>query len=205
MVAFRARHSAQERPSTFLEVEMTEEQAAILAPTMQDLSAQSILKDSGGAGATKKLAQRKLNNAGAITNHCGLQNNPERVQKLLAAVQLTVSLAEFSALTKATKKQGKCKAGTELIDFAPASLVKLNSEKVNGDLTKLSKKEICAISFRYFGCMCYKAANPKPVLVAGLKGLIAAQLTALPAAAAAAAVPAAATAAAAPAAAGGEV
>ena len=215
MVAFRARHSAQERPSTFLEVEMTEEQAAILAPTMQDLSVQSILKDVSGAGATKKLAQRKLNNAGAITNHCGLQNNPERVQKLLAAVQLTAFLAEISALTKATKEQGKCKADTELMDLAPASLVKLNSEKVNGDLTKLSKKEICAISFRFFGCM-YKEANPKPVLVAGLKGLIAAQLTVLPAAAAAAAtaaaaaaaVPAAATAAAAPAAvaaAGGEV
>ena len=55
MIAFRARHSAQERPSTFLEVEMTEEQAAILAPTMQDLSVQSILKDVSGAGATKKL------------------------------------------------------------------------------------------------------------------------------------------------------
>jgi hypothetical protein len=53
MVAFRARNSAQERPSTFLEVEMTEEQAAILAPTMQGLSAQSIFKDAGGAGATK--------------------------------------------------------------------------------------------------------------------------------------------------------
>ena len=79
MVAFRARHSAQERPSTFLEMEMAEEQAAILAPMMQDLSVQSTLKDAGGAGATKKLAQRKLNNAGAITNHCGLQNNPERV------------------------------------------------------------------------------------------------------------------------------
>ena len=54
----------------------------------------------------------------------------------------------------------------------------------------------------------YKKASPKPVLVAGLKGLIAAQLTVLPAAAASAAsVPAAATAAAAPAdaaAAGGE-
>ena len=100
-------------------------------------------------------------------------------------------------------RQGKCKAASELMDLAPASLVKLNSEKVNGDLTKLSKKEICAIFFRFFGCM-YKEANPKPVLVAGLKGLIAAQLTVLPAAAAAAAAPAAATAAAAPAAAGGE-
>ena len=106
MVAFRARHSAKERPSTFLEVEMTEGQAAILAPTIQDLSVQSIFKDAGGAGGTKKLAQRKLNNAGAITNHCGLQKNPERVQKLLATVQLTESLAEISALTKATKEQG---------------------------------------------------------------------------------------------------
>ena len=80
MVAFRAHHSAQERPSTFLEVEMTEEQAAILAPKIQDLSAQFILKDAGGAGATKKMVQRKLNNAGAITNHCGLQKHPERVK-----------------------------------------------------------------------------------------------------------------------------
>jgi hypothetical protein len=53
MLAFRARHSAQERPSTFLAVEITEEQAAILAPTIQDLSVQAILKDAGGAGATK--------------------------------------------------------------------------------------------------------------------------------------------------------
>jgi hypothetical protein len=215
MVAFRARHSAQERPFAFLEVEMTEEQAAILAPTMQGLSVQSILKDAGGAGAAKKLAQHKLNNAGAITSHCGLQNIPERAQKLLAAVQLTASLAEISALTKATKEQGKSKADSEQIDLAPASLVKLNSEKANGNFTKHSKKRICAISFRYLGCM-YNEANPKPVLVAGLKGLDAAQLTALPAtvaaaattAAAAAAVPAATTAAAAPAAAaaaGGEV
>jgi hypothetical protein len=47
----------------------------------------------------------------------------------------------------------------------------------------------------------YKEANPKPVLMAGLKELIATQLTALLTAAAAVAVPAAATAAAAPAAA----
>ena len=46
---------------------------------MQDLSVQSTLKDAGGTGATKKLARRKLNNAGAIPNDCELQNNPERV------------------------------------------------------------------------------------------------------------------------------
>jgi hypothetical protein len=129
------------------------------------------------------LAQRKLNNAGAITNHCGLPNHPERVKKLNAALQLTTSLAKMSALTKATKEQGRCKADTELMDLAPASLVKLNSEKVNGGVTKLSNKEILSISFRFFDCM-FKEANPKPVIVAGLKELIAAQLTAFPAAAA---------------------
>ena len=72
MIASHARHSAQERPSTSLEVKMTEKQAAILALTIQGLSVQSILKEAGGAGATKKLAQRKLDNAGAITNYCGL-------------------------------------------------------------------------------------------------------------------------------------
>ena len=53
MVAFRARHGGTERPSQFLDVEMTDDQARILAPAMQDLSVQAILKHAGGAGATK--------------------------------------------------------------------------------------------------------------------------------------------------------
>jgi hypothetical protein len=57
------------------------------------------------------------------------------------------------------------------MDLAPASLVKLNCEKVNGDVTKLSKKEIFAISFRFFGCM-YEKANPKPVSWRARKGLL---------------------------------
>ena len=122
MVAFRARHGGTERPSQFLDAEMTDDQARILAPTMQDLSVQAILKDAGGEGATKKLAQRKLNTAGAITSHCGLQNHPERVNKLISALELTASLAGISALTKANKHKDKCKADTELLDLAPASL-----------------------------------------------------------------------------------
>ena len=98
--------------------------------------------------------------------------------------RITASLAEISALTKANKHKEKCKADTELLDLAPASLQKLLGEKLKGDVTKLTKKEICAISFRHFGTM-YKEANPKPVLVSGLEGLIAAQPLVLPAAAAA--------------------
>ena len=53
MVAFRAHHGGTERPSQFLDAEMTDDQARILAPAMQDLSVQAILKDAGGEGATK--------------------------------------------------------------------------------------------------------------------------------------------------------
>ena len=185
MVAFRARHGGDKRPPPSLAVEMTDEQVEILAPTMQDLSVQAILKDAGGSGATKKLAKRKLNNTGAITNHCGLQNHPERVKRLLSALELTASLAEISALAKSNKHDEKCIADTELMDMAPAALLKLNSEKVNGDMSKLTKKQICAISFRYFGSL-VKEANPKPVLLAGLEGLVSARPTVLLEAAAAA-------------------
>ena len=86
------------------------------------------------------------------------------------------------------------------MDFAPAALATLDSDKVNGDVSKLTKKEICAVSFRFFGCL-VKETLPKPTLVTSLEGLIAAQATVLPAAvaaiAAAAAVAAAAAAAAA--------
>ena len=58
------------------------------------------------------------------------------------------------------------------------------------DVTRLTKKGICVISFRHFGTM-YKEDNPKPVLVSGLEGLIAAQPLVLPAAAAASAAAAA--------------
>jgi len=89
---------------------------------------------------------------------------------------------EISALTKAKKHKDKSKADTELLYFAPASLQKPLGEK--GDVAMLTKKEICAIFFRHFGTM-YKEASPKPVLMSGLEGLIAAQPLVLPAAAAA--------------------
>ena len=144
MVAFRARQGGDKRPSPSLAVDMTDDQVEILAPTMQDLSVQAILKDAGGSGATKKLAKRKLNNTGAITNHCGLQNHPERIKRLLSALELTASLAEISALAKSNKDEEKRIADTELMDMAPAALLKLNSEKVSGDMSKLTKKQICA-------------------------------------------------------------
>ena len=76
------------------------------------------------------------------------------------------------------------------MDLAPSALVKLQSDKLNGDASKLTKKEICSLSFRYFGVL-HKDSNPKPLLVSGLQGLVQAQPDVLVAAAAALAAAAA--------------
>ena len=173
MVQYRSRHcDGDEGISACHNIEVTTEQLAIIAPSAQDLTVRAIIKDAGGTGATKKLARRKLNNTGAITNHCGLQNQPERVKKLLSALELTASIAEISALTKASKVTDKSTADAKLLDQAPAALAKLNAK--SGDVTKLQKKEICAISLRFFGTM-LKEADTKSNLVTGLQGLVAAQ------------------------------
>ena len=185
MVEFRKRHSPQDEPCPSLDVAMTADQKVIIAPTMADLVVGQILKDAGGDGATKKLAQRKLNNAGAITNHCGLQNHPSRIKKLLSALELTASLAEISALTRANKAKDKCKADTAMMDLAPIALFTLIG-KLAGIVAKLKKNELCAIAFRFFGTM-LKVSNPKPVLVTVVEGLIAAQPGVLASAGAAAA------------------
>ena len=51
-------------------------------------------------------------------------------------------------------------------------MVKLNAK--SGDVTKLQKKEIRAIAFRFFGTM-LKEAETKSSLVTGLQGFVAAQ------------------------------
>ena len=53
----RARHGGTVRSFQFLDVEITDDQACILAPAMQDSSVQAILKDAGGEGGTKKTGE----------------------------------------------------------------------------------------------------------------------------------------------------
>ena len=114
-----------------------------------------------------------------------MQNNPARFKKLKDALELTSSLAEISALSKASKDKDKRKTDTELTDSASAALQKLN--RLNGDVAKMTKKEIYAISFRFFDRM-FKEVDAKLALMAGLTGLIAEQPPVLLEAAASSAV-----------------
>jgi len=176
MVNFRKRFGEDyEKPS--FDVEMSADQERIIAPTMQDLNVRAILKDAGGAGATKKLAARKLNNTGAITNHCGLQNQPERIKLLKSALQLAKSMAEISAVASKSKLDAKKKAAVALLDVAYPALTKFHQKAC--DVNKLNKNEVCAIAFRFFGTA-LKEADKKEILVAELQRLITARPTVIP-------------------------
>jgi len=168
MLTFRTRFA--EDPATIsIDVEMTDDQRRIIAPTDQELTMRAILKDAGGIGAMKKLARRTLNNTGAITNHCGLMNHPERISKLMSALQLASSIAQIHAGTTVAKQVAKKNADFALMSTAYPALMKLKLKANN--VSAISKKDICAISFRYFLTM-LKEADTKIMLVKALEGLI---------------------------------
>ena len=176
MVTFRKRNSeGNEKPS--FDVEMSADQERILAPTLQDLTVRAILKDAGGTGATKKLAARRLNNTGAITNHCGLQNQPERIKLLKSALQLAKSIAEINAGAKKSKLDAKKKADVALLNVAYPALLKYTQKA--SDVNRLNKNEVCAIAFRFFGTM-LKEADKKEILVAKLQQMITARPSVIP-------------------------
>ena len=103
---------------------------------------------------------------------------PESSRKQLDQSLRRTVLAKVSSAVKLVKKS---RADTELVGNAPASLLKLYSKKVHGDISKLTKKEICAISLHYFGCR-YKESSQKAALVSDLGALISAQPMLLPSA-----------------------
>jgi hypothetical protein len=172
MVQFRKRCGGDTRPAQYLDVPMTADQDIIINPTMKDLTAHEIMKAAGGEGATKKLAQRKLNNTGAITSHSGIQNQPERIASLNKALQLAASMAEIKRVNKQKVDEEKSKATSCLLDCAPAAAVKLLAAESNPK--KLTKNEIVSVAMRYFN-KALPAAKSKALLVIALTDLIAAQ------------------------------
>jgi len=103
---------------------------------------------------------------------------PESSRKQLDQSLRRTVLAKVSTASKLVKKS---RTDNELGTHAPASLLKLYSKKVHGDVSKLTKKEICAIALHYFGRR-YKELSQKPALALDLRALISAQPMLLPSA-----------------------
>jgi hypothetical protein len=99
MVTFRRRTTKGPEvfePETRLGLEITDIQKKILAPSEQDMTAGSLMKDACGEGATQKHAKRKLDALGDIKAHCCFANGPERFAKLKRAAELAVSLSAIN-------------------------------------------------------------------------------------------------------------
>ena len=99
-------------PSAALDVEMTEDQKKIVAPSPEDWTCRDLMMHAGGAGATTKLAKRKLDSIGDVKSHCGIANQPERIEKLQRALDLAVSI---SAISRAGKEAKKTKTDAETV------------------------------------------------------------------------------------------
>ena len=101
------------RVSDYLNVEMTNDQACILDPTLEDVTLREILKDAGGSGATKKLAKRKMDAAGFVNAHCCEVTGEKRQRELNSALELAASLAEIHRAEheEATSKKQIAEAG----------------------------------------------------------------------------------------------
>ena len=156
-------------PSAYLDVEITDDQRVILAPSAQDLTCEALMADAGGMGAQKKLAKRKLENLGDVKAHCGVQNDPERIRKLKATAQLSASISEIARVAKAEKAAKKVKLSSDLLNSGPAALAKLKSK--SNDPGKLTKSEIASVALKYFGTEL--SQNPaKRDLVASLTALM---------------------------------
>ena len=136
------------RVSDYLNVEMTNDQACILDPTLEDVTLREILKDAGGSGATKKLAKRKMDAAGFVNAHCCEVTGEKRQRELNSALELAASLAEIHRAEheEATSKKQIAEAGFQ--ETAPLAIQKLRCK--GGDLEKLTIGELQAIAAVHF-------------------------------------------------------
>ena len=160
---------------------------AIVDPSPADMACGTIMASAGGAGASTKLAKRKLNNLGMIRSHSGVQNNPEQIKRMKAQLQLAESMAAIQRQTQTTKAANAANTIKNLQEVAPQALQKLQAK--NNDPAKLKKVELCAILRTHFNVRMEEAKTSKPDLVKALQEAMADKPMTIPQALAAVAEP----------------
>jgi hypothetical protein len=94
------------------------------------------------------LAARKLNQTGYIPCGCGLVNTEEKVHNLQNQLQLSNSITSINKEHGNEAAQKIIKVQYTYREVAPVAIRKLKAN--NGDVTKLTKKDILAILFFVF-------------------------------------------------------
>ena len=73
------------------------------------------------------MAKRKLDAMGNVRGTCGFANDPERLKRLKSQLQLADSLSEINKVTAEEKALKNSKDTAELVDKAPAAMLKLTT------------------------------------------------------------------------------
>ena len=99
IVQFRNRVHHKEKEvtvSSYLNVDVSEDQQALLNPTVLDSITGWIIKDSQGEGARKKMAKRRINLLdGKINSHCCVLNSDERQNLIQQANEVAAVMADL--------------------------------------------------------------------------------------------------------------
>ena len=136
------------RPSPYLGVEMSAEQELLFNPSVEDLTTREIFKDAGCDGATKKMAQRKLDSISFVNAYCCYANSELRIKRFKQAARLAASLAQIEKLTAEAEQRKKKLEADLMADVAPDALKKLRSNGMNFDA--IIVKELLSIAFIYY-------------------------------------------------------
>jgi hypothetical protein len=157
--------TAKAAQSIFLDVEVTDDQRGMLKTTHETtLTRREIMKDVG-EGSVKKIAARRLDNMGTIKPHSGVVNNEERLAKYKNKVEMTKSIAGIETIERAAtlKKKKKKDITHALIQMSGDARTKLAAK--NGDVSKITKKEISAMLLAYYGISVGESKYSKPVMI----------------------------------------
>jgi hypothetical protein len=158
--------AAKKAPSNYLDVEVTDDQRGILKTTHETtMPRREIMKDVG-EGAVKKLAALRLDNMSTIKPHSGVVNNEERLAKHVNKVEMTKSIAGIETIERAAtlKKKKKKDSTRALIQMSGDASTKLAAK--NGDVSKITKKEISAMLLAYYGISVDDESKySKPVMI----------------------------------------
>ena len=101
-------------PSAFLDVVVTEDQKTLLNPCIKDLLLGSLMRETSGHHAKKKMSRRRLDYAtGFIQSYSRVLNGEANLAKMVEVAQLAASLGEIQADKKEETEQKDAKKNTE--------------------------------------------------------------------------------------------
>jgi hypothetical protein len=162
-------------PSQYLDVAMNSDNRTALAAAINPsvTAKRSMMADSVGENAKKKLARRKLNMLGDISCRSRIVNSDDQLEKMRNRALLSDSMAELTANAQSEKQKKKDKEREEMVRLAPVAKAKLDKHAGDPIGAKLVVKEINAILYHYYGIVSVDTKSLKSALVKKLQDKLA--------------------------------